>query len=82
LSCIDLPLDTGTNLAVEKAEEEGIERSIFVHPIMIKTVVDRSQNDRILRLFGFFCSDKRLILFSRNVLENSAKLKQCDMVVI
>ena len=78
-SCIDLPLETGTNLAVEKAEEEGIERNIFVHPIMIKTVVDKSQNDRILRLFGFFCSDKRIILFSCNMLLNAARLKQCDM---
>ena len=68
-SRIAFPLETEAKVAslvVEKAEDLGMERIIFDNPIMIKAVVDTSQNSRTF--FDFLC-DNRLILFLRIVME-------------
>lgn len=71
-SCTGLHLDLeakAEKLVVEKAEEEGMERIIFVNPIMIKVDLDNNQKSRIIPFFDFDLCNNRFILFCRFVVE-------------
>jgi len=72
-SCKDLLLQVRALLAmlvVDRAEEEVIERSAFVHTIMITVVLINIKSTRIrLLFFEIIGKDKRLIVFCPDVVQ-------------